>query len=177
MTDARESVWRRREAKRRAAVEAVKASRGYAVCSERPPTPDPSDRALTKRQWERGMQDWRQALRTRVAQRPIDWLGGPEDLEIPVVPFLHGCWEDPHAWAYCCDLPPGFANDEHINAPLPWESPSFALQLGDFDAAATGESALFRYEVASHDFLMRPWDNEPEVGGAFTWRCLMPHHL
>ena len=83
MTDARASVWRRREAKRRAAVEGVKASREYAACSERPPTPDPSDRALTKRQWERCMQDWRQALRSRVAQRPIDWLGGPEDAELP----------------------------------------------------------------------------------------------
>ena len=74
--------WDRRESKRRDAVQMVKASPAYAACRDRPGTPAPSNRAVTKRQWEWSMREWRQALRPRATQNPMDWLGGPEEPQV-----------------------------------------------------------------------------------------------
>lgn len=59
-----EDTWQRREAHRAEGVAAVKRSRHYLTVTEdtgnaRPKTPNPRDRTLSKRGWERGMQVWR----------------------------------------------------------------------------------------------------------------------
>ena len=57
-----------------AGVMAVKRSPEYLAlhCAKnRPPTPDPADRAVSKRSWERGMQLWRLALKRCVAARVL----------------------------------------------------------------------------------------------------------
>jgi hypothetical protein len=62
-----DEVWRRRQATRAAAVEAVKCTPKYNCCLAdpyRPPSPDPIAR-IPKREWERRMAEWRQALRER----------------------------------------------------------------------------------------------------------------
>ena len=60
----------RRSAKRAAAVRAVKRSPDYFLIpgDKRPPPPDPEDGA-SKRQWERSMQAWRQALREMLRKK------------------------------------------------------------------------------------------------------------
>ena len=58
-------LWCRRQAKRLAAVRAVKASKDYTGCAVRPATPDPLDRSVSKRCWEKSVQEWRQALRSQ----------------------------------------------------------------------------------------------------------------
>ena len=61
-----DDIWRGRVAKRLAIVQAVKASPAYALCSGcsvRSGTPDPFDRKVSKRSWERSMQQFRQSLR------------------------------------------------------------------------------------------------------------------
>ena len=62
-----EETWQRREAHRTAGVVAVKRSRQYLIVTEdtenaRPKTPNPRDRTLSKRGWERGVQVWRVKL-------------------------------------------------------------------------------------------------------------------
>ena len=61
-------MWRRRSAHRAAGVAAIKRSKEYTVAADprapRPTTPDPTDRRLTKRRWERGNQRWRFDLKT-----------------------------------------------------------------------------------------------------------------
>ncbi len=54
--------WLRREEKRRAAVEAVKRTDKYREATERPLTPDPTDPMVSKRDWEKGVQEWRKCL-------------------------------------------------------------------------------------------------------------------
>ena len=82
----KEATWRHRENKRRTAVQAVKHSIEYATCIDRPPTPDPSERTLTKRKWEWRMRHWCRALRNNVALPPVDWLGGTDVLQGPFAP-------------------------------------------------------------------------------------------
>ena len=72
--------WQRRESKRRGGVAAIKWSPDYLIAMERlsecdggnpapsrPRTPDPTDRAVSKRRWELSVQVWRKEL-TRVGK-------------------------------------------------------------------------------------------------------------
>ena len=70
-----EEVWQRRSAHRAAGVAAVKRSADYISATAdpmvpRPQTPDPGDRKLSKRAWERGVQQWRMDLKGVVADLP-----------------------------------------------------------------------------------------------------------
>lgn len=70
-----EEVWRRRSAHRAAGVAAVKRSADYISAAAgprvpRPKTPDPTDRKLSKRAWERGVQQWRMDLKDVAALLP-----------------------------------------------------------------------------------------------------------
>ena len=70
-----EEVWQRRSAHRAAGVGAVKRSADYIRATEdpgvpRPKTPDPTDETLSKRAWERGVQQWRMGLAGAVANLP-----------------------------------------------------------------------------------------------------------
>ena len=58
-------VWQRRTFKRLQAVSAIKASPEYDYPGNamRPQTPDPYDRGVSKRRWEKGVMHWRRALR------------------------------------------------------------------------------------------------------------------
>ena len=67
-----EEVWERRTAHRLAGVVAIKRSAHYLAVTEdtgnaRPKTPDPRDRTLSKRKWERGVQVWRAKLEAAAA--------------------------------------------------------------------------------------------------------------
>ena len=71
-----EEVWERRSAHRAAGVAAVKRSADYISATAdpqvpRPKTPDPTDRKLSKRAWERGVQQWRMDLKGVVQNLPI----------------------------------------------------------------------------------------------------------
>ena len=71
-----EEVWQRRSRHREAGVEAVKRSAEYITAAAnphvpRPMTPDPTDRRLSKRAWERGVQQWRENLKTVVGNMEI----------------------------------------------------------------------------------------------------------
>ena len=68
-------MWQRRSAHRAAGVAAVKRSADYISATAdprvpRPKTPDPTDRKLSKRAWERGVQQWRMDLKSVVANLP-----------------------------------------------------------------------------------------------------------
>ena len=74
-----EEVWQRRSAHRAAGVAAVKRSADYISVAAsprvpRPNTPDPTDRMLSKRAWERGVQQWRMDLKAVVQILPPDWI-------------------------------------------------------------------------------------------------------
>ena len=63
-----EAAWERRTAHRLAGVVAIKRSAHYLSVTEdtgtaRPKTPDPRDRTVSKRGWERGVQVWREKLK------------------------------------------------------------------------------------------------------------------
>ena len=70
-----EEVWQRRMAHRAAGVAAVKRSPDYISATAaphvpRPNTPNPTDRLLAKRAWERGVQQWRLDLKVLVSLLP-----------------------------------------------------------------------------------------------------------
>ena len=111
-----DTIWRRRLAKRLAGVCAVKASPDYAACCVRPTTPDPSDRTVSKRRWERSMQEFRRALRDQAPQSPIDWLGGPEEAPA-AASFLCGSWQDQRGSVY--KLLPGREGTSHVETTRP----------------------------------------------------------
>ena len=74
-----EEVWQRRSAHRAAGVAAVKRSADYISAAAsprvpRPNTPDPTDRMLSKRSWERGVQEWRMDLKAVVQLLPPDCI-------------------------------------------------------------------------------------------------------
>jgi len=94
-----ETIWRRRLIKRLAAVRFMKASPEYATCNARPSTPDPMDRTISKRRWERSIQEFRRALRDQGPQNPIDWLGRQEELPNAAI-FLRGSWQDHRGSVY-----------------------------------------------------------------------------
>ena len=64
--------WLRRSTRRQAAVAAIKKKQLYVNLTfarmqgtangDEPTTPDPTDRLISKRSWEKHMQDWRRAL-------------------------------------------------------------------------------------------------------------------
>ena len=74
--DCTEEERQRRSAKRVAGVAAVKRSTDYYVVAianpsvPRPSTPDPTDKKVSKRSWERSMQEWRWDLKGVVANLP-----------------------------------------------------------------------------------------------------------
>ena len=75
--DVTEEVWQRRSAHRLAGVTAVKRSTDYVAATDdpnvpRPSTPDPTDRRVSKRAWERSVQEWRLGLKAVVANLPTD---------------------------------------------------------------------------------------------------------
>ena len=76
-----ERTWAKREMHRAAGVAYVKSSADYRAVARapvaRPPTPDPTVRG-SKREWERGMQDWRKALERVVL---VHNLTAPEDVD------------------------------------------------------------------------------------------------
>ena len=74
-----EEVWQRRSAHRAAGVAAVKRSADYISAAAsprvpRPNTPDPTERMLSKRAWERGVQQWRMDLKAVAQLLPPDWI-------------------------------------------------------------------------------------------------------
>ena len=65
--------WPARQKKREAGVQYIKGTMEYRQSQERSPhsrprTPDPTDRTISKRSWERGMQLWRSELRAAEPQ-------------------------------------------------------------------------------------------------------------
>ena len=85
-------VWQQRLNKRQHAVHSIKKKPEYMSwlankVSVRPLTPDPQDAKVSKRQWERSVQQWRRALQERNHDQSqvtvqtlstLAWLGGPE---------------------------------------------------------------------------------------------------
>ena len=62
----REEDWQRRIRHRRAAVNHIKCTPEYVAAnahSSRPHTPDPEDRNVSKRSWEKSVQAWRRDLK------------------------------------------------------------------------------------------------------------------
>ena len=127
-----ELIWRRRLGKRQAGVRFVKASPDYAACCLRPPTPDPFDRTVTKRRWERSMQDFRRAIRDQAPQNAPEWLEAQGSEITPAISpidvestdesptdlaFLCGCWEDQRGSVYT--LSPGRAGAFHVETTRP----------------------------------------------------------
>ena len=83
-----EEVWQRRSAHRAAGVAAVKRSPDYILAAAdpnvaRPRTPDPTNRKLSKRAWERGMQQWRMDLKIVVVN--LDLAPGHLDLVVDAI--------------------------------------------------------------------------------------------
>ena len=80
-----EAVWQRRFEHRRAGVLAVKYGNIYSDVHwrsinfgvRRPSSPDPVDRSVPKRAWEKGMQDWRKELKRLWTE--TSGLGASED--------------------------------------------------------------------------------------------------
>lgn len=65
-----EEDWERRIRHRRAAVTHIKFTPEYVASNthfSRPRTPDPEDRKLSKRSWEKSLQAWRRDLRSLIA--------------------------------------------------------------------------------------------------------------
>ena len=101
-----DSIWLHRQSKRERGVESIKRTPEYkASGSSGFRTPDATDRAISKRNWEAQMQQWRTALRKcsrdAAAQSPLEWLGGSEydvmmarHLRRAVMNSLLGLWQD-----------------------------------------------------------------------------------
>ena len=73
-----EADWQRRLSHRRAVVSYVKSTWEYkasAANSSRPPTPNPEDRNVSKRMWEKSIQTWRRDLKDLVSfsDRDASW--------------------------------------------------------------------------------------------------------
>jgi hypothetical protein len=132
-----EIIWRRRLTKRLAALRFVKATTDYVRCQARPPTPDPFDRAVSKRRWEQRVQDFRRALRDGVPQNPIAWpeaanpLGEFREKEAEglhvTMRFLCGCWVDQSASFY--KLSPGPGGALHVETTRPSGQKRFTKNL------------------------------------------------
>ena len=112
-----ENDWQRRLSHRLAGVRSVKTSSDYAACCARPPTPDPYDRTVTKRRWERSIQEFRQALRGEVLRQSA--ASAPERTErsSAAVSFLCGCWQDQRGSIY--KITPGCDNAFHVETMRP----------------------------------------------------------
>ena len=85
---ASEEDWQRRLAHRTTGVVAVKDTTIYLDCLRldetlggavrvRPTTPDPSDRSISKRNWEQGMMAWRRSLAVFAGSATRHWLVDP----------------------------------------------------------------------------------------------------
>ena len=70
LSDVRFANWQRRIRHRRAAVTHIKCTPEYVAAnahSSRPRTPDPEDRNVSKRSWEKSVKAWRRDLQHLVA--------------------------------------------------------------------------------------------------------------
>ena len=68
----------RRQIKRQAAVAAIKNTPAYIVVKargRRSPTPDPEDRTISKRSWERSIMEWRKNLREQLRDLHVEETG------------------------------------------------------------------------------------------------------
>ena len=89
-----EATWARRLRKRTGGVEAIKRSEDYLQVTAdpshpRPKTPDPHDRKVSKRSWERSVQVWRFDLKAVAAKlRERQACRAAELLELPPVAEL-----------------------------------------------------------------------------------------
>ena len=71
---ASEEVWNKRIWHRQNAIQIVKGKREYLHSREqpnRPTTPDPLDRNISKRDWEKGVQKWQAQLRSFIRQKHL----------------------------------------------------------------------------------------------------------
>lgn len=136
MTDghinADETLWRHRLSKRMASVRFLKASPDYAACSSPPAAPDPFDRKVSKRRWERSMQEFRRALRGQVprgytelreesemGKLPATSSPDPDRMETwaTAAGLLCDCWQDHFGVVY--NLFFGNAGTFHVVAIYP----------------------------------------------------------
>ncbi len=172
-----ETIWRRRLAKRLAGVRYVKASPEYAACCVRPATPDPFDRTVSKRHWERTMQEFRRVLRDQAPQSPIDWLGGVEAEEPPAAAaasFLCGCWEDQRGSVY--KLLPGREGAFHVETTRPSGQTRFTRDLVRVALARGREKTIWgccRYELERCGSNALLWRGLSERD-TFLWRRVVP---
>ena len=95
-----EATWARRLRKRTGGVEAIKRSEDYLQVTAdpshpRPKTPDPHDRKVSKRSWERSVQVWRFDLKAVAAKlRERQACRAAELLELPPVAELQSHQEE-----------------------------------------------------------------------------------
>ena len=90
-----EEVWQRRSKHRAAGVAAVKRSADYITAAANPHvprymTPDPTDRRLSKRAWERGVQQWRENLKTVVGNLEIHYEAESVGMEVEAIIPIQG---------------------------------------------------------------------------------------
>ena len=72
----------RRQIKRQAAVAAIKNTPAYIVVKTkgiRSPTPDPENRNISKRSWERSVMEWRKSLREQLRELHVEQQVEQED--------------------------------------------------------------------------------------------------
>ena len=109
-TQITEEVWQRRVGHRQAGVDAVKRSADYMIAEAaqvpRPKSPDATNKKLSKRKWERGVQQWRMDLKAVVSLLPIEVEALSADEEVRNLP-------EPTA-------PPATSDEEALAARLPW---------------------------------------------------------
>ncbi len=183
-----ETIWRRRLAKRLSGVRFVKATPEYAACCSRPPTPDPYDRTVSKRRWERSLKDFRRAIRDQAPQSPLEWLGGleapaavasPRDCEsaeeLPAaVSFLCGCWKDQRGSVY--KLAPGRAGAFHVETTRPNGQRRYTRDLVRVAMVRGSEKAIWgrcRYELEHCGSNALLWRGRSECD-AFLWCRVIP---
>ena len=167
-----DSIWRRRLTKRLAGVRSVKTSLEYAASSVRPPTPDPSDRTVSKRRWQRSVQEFRRALRDLVPQQPVELLETPDALAPPVHSFLEGSWEDQRGSIY--KLVPGRADSFHVETTRPCGQTRFTRDLVRVTMVRGCEKTIWghcRYELERRGPNELFWRG-PAANDIFSWRRL-----
>ena len=86
--DADDAVWRRRQEKRMMAIQIVKDSPEYRALYKPAPGPDPTDRTIRKRDWERQVAEWKEKIWSEEnLMKQINAL----DLDAPVGHILPHC--------------------------------------------------------------------------------------
>lgn len=152
-------AWQRRTFKRLLAVTAIKASPEYDYPGNaelRPQTPDPYDRGVSKRRWEKSVMHWRHALRGQLS--PIDWLGWPDDSTPPeaaepaspreALRSLCGTWVDQKGSTY--ELIAGRRNRIHVRTRRPSGHERYTRNLVRVAGTSARERVIWgrcRYEL------------------------------